>query len=102
MVSALANALNVDIDKLPVAGAAPEWYSEKAASIGLYAVSSGIFTHLGLPPNILGSEMITDLALNGLEGVVGATFAVESDPYKAAELMDARISAKRKALGLSA
>ncbi len=98
----LANALGVDISDLPVAASAPEWYSEKAAAIGLYAVACGIYTHLGLPPHITGSKNVTDLALNGLEGVVGASFAVEPDPFKAAELIDARISSKRKALGLGA
>ena len=102
LCAVLANALGVDISDLPVAASAPEWYSEKAAAIGLYAVASGIYTHLGLPPHITGSETVTNLALGGLEGVVGASFAVEPDPFKAAELIDARISAKRKALGLSA
>ena len=96
----LANELGVDISDLPVGASSPEWYSEKAAAIGLYAVSSGVFTHLGLPPNILGSETVTNLALNGLEGLVGATFAVEPDPIKAAELFDERIKTKRQALGL--
>ncbi len=98
----LANALGVDISDLPVAASAPEWYSEKAAAIGLYAVASGIYTHLGLPPNILGSATVTDIAVNGLEGLVGAAFAVESDPIKAAELIDKRISDKRVGLGLKA
>lgn len=96
----IANALGVDIADLPVAASAPEWYSEKAAAIGMYAVASGISTHLGLPPHITGSKAVTDLALNGLEGIVGAAFMVEPDPVKAAALIDARISAKRKALGL--
>lgn len=100
LCAVLANALGVDIADLPVAASAPEWYSEKAAAIGLYAVASGIYTHLGLPPNITGSETVTNLALGGLDEVVGACFAVEPDPYKAAELINARISAKRTALGL--
>ncbi len=98
----LANALGVDISDLPVAASAPEWYSEKAAAIGLYAVASGIYTHLGLPPHILGSATVTDIALNGLEGLVGASFAVEADPIKAAELIDKRIADKRIGLGLKA
>lgn len=97
----LANALGVDISDLPVAASAPEWYSEKAAAIGLYAVASGIHTHLGLPPNITGSETVTNLALGGLNDVVGACFSVEPDPVKAAENIDNLIKAKRKALGLS-
>lgn len=96
----LADALGVDIADLPVAAAAMEWYSEKAATIGLYAVASGIFTVLGVNPPILGSKNVTELAVSGLEGVIGATFAVEADPVKAADLIDARIKAKRTALGL--
>ncbi len=96
----IADALGVDISDLPVGASSPEWYSEKAAAIGTYAVASGIYTHLGLPPNILGSETVTDLALNGLEELVGASFVVEADPVKAAELLDARIAAKRKSLGI--
>jgi carbon-monoxide dehydrogenase catalytic subunit len=98
----IADALGVDISDLPVAASSPEWYSEKAAAIGTYAVASGIYTHLGLPPNILGSQTVTDLVLNGLEDLVGASFVVEPDPIKAAALIDTRISAKRTALGLSA
>ncbi len=97
----LANALGVDIADLPVAASSPEWYSEKAAAIGLYAVASGIPVHLGHPPHILGSPLVTDIALNGLNAVVGASFMVEPDPVKAAELIDARIAERRQKLGLS-
>lgn len=98
----LANALGVDISDLPVAASSPEWYSEKAAAIGMYAVASGIYTHLGHPPHILGSKIVTDLVLHGLEDLVGASFVIEPDPVKAAELLDTRIRTKRLALGLSA
>ncbi|NDV20948.1 anaerobic carbon-monoxide dehydrogenase catalytic subunit [Pseudodesulfovibrio sp. JC047] len=101
LCGALAKALNVDISDLPVGASSPEWYSEKAASIGLYAVASGIYTHLGHPPNILGSETVTNLAVSGLEDLVGASFFIESDAVKTAEMFDERIKAKRKALGLS-
>jgi carbon-monoxide dehydrogenase catalytic subunit len=97
---AIANALGVDISDLPVAGAAPEWMSEKAVSIGTYVVSSGIYTVLGTVPQVLGSPNVTELLTAGAEGVVGATFAVEPDPHKASVLMRRRIEAKRKALGL--
>lgn len=97
----IANALGVDISDLPVGASSPEWYSEKAAAIGMYAVASGVYTHLGLPPHILGSKTVTDLALDGLEGLVGASFAVESDPEKGADLLNERITAKRLALGLT-
>lgn len=97
----VAKELGVDISDLPVGASSPEWYSEKAAAIGMYAVASGVMTHLGLPPNILGSETVTNIALEGLEEIVGAHFVVEEDYVKAAKLLDARISMKRLGLGLS-
>jgi anaerobic carbon-monoxide dehydrogenase catalytic subunit len=100
VAAAAANALGVDISDLPLAGAAPEWMSEKAVSIGSYVVSSGIFTVLGTVPQVLGSANMAALLTAGANDVVGAAFAVEGDPYKAAELIAGHISKKRKALGL--
>jgi len=98
--AAIANALGVDISDLPVAGAAPEWMSEKAVSIGAYVVSSGIFTVLGVVPQILGSQEVTKLLTETAEDVIGGKFAVETDPFKAAALMVQHIDKKRSALGL--
>jgi carbon-monoxide dehydrogenase catalytic subunit len=98
--AAIANALGVDISDLPVAGAAPEWMSEKAVSIGVYVVASGIFTVLGTVPQVLGSPNVTALLTDGAEGVIGAKFAVETDPFKGAKLMIEHITAKRAALGI--
>ena len=101
LVSALANALGVDISDLPVAGSAPEWYSEKAVTIGVYCVASGITTHLGPMPPIAGSMNVVKLLTEGLKDVLGATFAVEPDPEKAAFILRRHIETKRQALGLS-
>ncbi len=101
LASALANALGVDISDLPIAGAAPEWYSEKAATIGVYFVASGVYTVLGPMPPITGSMNIVKLLTEGLNDVVGATFAVEPDPEKAALLMRRHIEQKRARLGLT-
>jgi carbon-monoxide dehydrogenase catalytic subunit len=100
LVAALANTLGCDISDLPVAGSAPEWYSEKAATIGCYFVASGVFTHLGPMPPVTGSMNVVKLLTEGLEDVVGATFAVEADPQKASRILIAHIEKKRKVLGL--
>jgi anaerobic carbon-monoxide dehydrogenase catalytic subunit len=102
LAAALANALGVDMDQLPVAAAAPEWYSEKAATIACYAVASGIFTVLGVTPPVLGSKNVTELLLKGLTGHLGACFAVQPDPKEAAGLMIRHIEEKRRGLGLDA
>jgi len=83
-----------------VDGAAPEWMSEKAVSIGAYVVSSGIFTVLGTVPQVLGSPFVTQVLTQTANDVVGAAFAVETDPVKGAELMTAHMDAKRRALGI--
>jgi carbon-monoxide dehydrogenase catalytic subunit len=101
LAAALANAIGVDIDSLPLAGAAPEWYSEKAVAIGAYVVGSGITTVLGVQPPIFGSANVVNLLAGGLDDVVGAKFAVEPDPYKAALLIRRHIEAKRQGLGLT-
>lgn len=101
VAAALAKALNVDISDLPLAGAAPEWMSEKAVSIGTYVIGSGVFTVLGTVPPVLGSSNVAALLTAGANDVIGACFAVEEDPLKAAALMVSHINAKRSQLGLS-
>ena len=100
LASELANALNVPIHKLPIAGAAPEWYSQKAVSIGAYFVASGVYTVLGVMPHISGSPAVVSLLTEGLNGAVNASFAVEPDPVKAADLIAAHIERKRTGLGI--
>ena len=92
--------LGDDISDLPVAGAAPEWMSEKAVSIGFYFVSSGVFTTLGMPFPIEGSENLTRYVTDEIEKDVGGKFAFEPDPIAAARLMIDHIDAKRAALKL--
>lgn len=96
----LEGGLGEDISDLPVAGAAPEWMSEKAVSIASYFLASGVFTVLGTPFPILGSKNVTNFLCNEVESILGAKFAFESDPIKAAHLMIEHIDKKRKALKL--
>ncbi|MEE9500081.1 MAG: anaerobic carbon-monoxide dehydrogenase catalytic subunit, partial [Candidatus Omnitrophota bacterium] len=92
--------LGEDISDLPVAGAAPEWMSEKAVAIGFYVVASGVFTVFGTPHPVLGSENLTNYITRELEDIVGGKFAFEPDPIKAAHMMIRHIDLKRKALKL--
>ncbi|QTA89831.1 Carbon monoxide dehydrogenase [Desulfonema magnum] len=100
LASALAKAMKTDISDLPLAAAAPEWYSEKAVSIGVYTVASGVYTVLGPMPPITGSMNVVRLLTDGLNDVVGAAFGVEPDPEKAAVLIRRHIEEKRENLGL--
>jgi len=92
--------LGEDFSDLPVAGAAPEWMSEKAVAIGFYVVASGVFTVFGTPQPILGSKNVTKYMTEELEGIVGGKYAFQADPVKAAHLMIKHIDKKRTALKL--
>ena len=92
--------LGEDISDIPVAGAAPEWMSEKAISIGFYAVASGLFTVFGEPHPIIGSKNLTEYLTRDIEDEYGGKFAFEIDPIKAAHLMIDHINKKRAELKL--
>ncbi len=92
--------LGDDISDLPVAGAAPEWMSEKAISIGQYFIASGVYTIFGVTWPTEGSKEVTDYLFKDMEQMYGGMWAFETDPIKAAHLMIEHIDKKRKALGI--
>jgi carbon-monoxide dehydrogenase catalytic subunit len=93
--------LGDDISDLPVAGAAPEWMSEKAVSIGMYFVASGVYTVIAEPLPILGAENLTRYLTEEIEKELGGKWAFERDPIKAAGMMIEHIERKRDALGIN-
>jgi carbon-monoxide dehydrogenase catalytic subunit len=92
--------LGDDISDLPAAGAAPEWMSEKAISIGQYFVGSGVYTVFGTTWPTMGSPEFTNYLFKDMEELYGGMWDFEPDPVKAAQLMIAHIDKKRKALGI--
>ena len=97
---ATEGGLGEDISDLPAAGFAPEWMSEKAISIGMYFVASGVTTWMGVGSPVAGSEEVTRIITEGWKEKVGAAYYFEPDHKKAVEEALAHIDAKRKALKL--
>ena len=93
--------LGEDISDLPVAGAAPEWMSEKAIAIGQYFVSSGVFTVFGVGLPVTGSEAFTKHIFKEFEDIFGGMWATEPDPAKMAAMIIDHINKKRVKLGIS-
>jgi carbon-monoxide dehydrogenase catalytic subunit len=85
---------------LPVAGAAPEWMSEKAISIGQYFVASGVYTVFGVTFPIVEETKFHQLLFDGLEKQGLGKWGFSADPYELARMMIAHIDKKRKALGI--
>ncbi len=88
------------LDELPVAGAAPEWMSEKAIAIGWYFVASGLLVAFGLPFPVYGSDNMTKFVFDDVAKITGGKWAFEVDPIKMAKIMIEHINSKRKALNL--
>ena len=96
----MARDLGVDISDLPLVGSATEAMTEKAVSIGTYFVASGIYTHLGVVPPVMGSQEVINILTKGAMDLVGGAFFIEPNPVKAAKVMTEYIEKKRKALGI--
>lgn len=97
---AVANALGVDLDELPLVASAPEAMSEKAVAIGTWSVALGIPTHLGTVPQVSGSSEVAELLAQGARDLLGGWFLVETDPHKAAERLLDIIAERRQKLGI--
>ncbi len=92
--------LGDDISDLPAAGAAPEWMSEKAVSIGFYFVASGVYTVIAKPLPVMGSKKLYEYLTDEIEQEVGGKWVFEEDHIEAAHKMLRHIDKKRKALKL--
>lgn len=100
LLKALSEKLNVDIKDLPVAASAPELTTEKAISIGTWAVALGVTTHVNPLPRIMGSELVTRLLTEDAEKLLGAKFIHSPDPKESADMLEQVILEKRRKLGL--
>ncbi len=97
---ALAQYLGVDTDKLPVVASAAEAVSEKAVSIGAYAVAAGLPTHVGVMIPVLGGPLVTEVLTEKVKGITGGYFIVDLDPETSADKLLAAIDERRAGLGL--
>jgi len=93
--------LGDDLSDLPVAGAAPEWMSEKAVAIAHYFVASGLYVVLGHPLYVEGSANVTKLLCDEMKGITGGRFEWEPDPVLAADKILEHIEQKRDALRIN-
>jgi carbon-monoxide dehydrogenase catalytic subunit len=92
--------LGESIADLPVAGAAPEFMSEKAITIGHYFVSSGVFTVFGVTFPTIEETKFHKLLFEGMEEMGFGKWGFAVDPHEMAQMMIAHIDKKRKALGI--
>jgi carbon-monoxide dehydrogenase catalytic subunit len=92
--------LGESIADLPVAGAAPEWMSEKAICIGQYFVASGVYTVFGVTFPIIEETRFHRHLFQELEEQGLGKWGFAIDPHEIARMMIAHIDKKRQALGI--
>lgn len=98
---AVARYLGVDTQRLPVVASAAEAVSEKAVSIGAYAVAAGLPTHVGVMLPVLGSRLVTEVLTDKIKDLTGGYFIVDLDPVSAADRLLAAIDERRRGLGFT-
>lgn len=98
---AAAQYLGVDTHQLPVVASAAEAVSEKAISIGAYAVAAGLPTHVGVMLPVLGGPLVTEVLTDKVKDLTGGYFIVDLDPESAADKLLAAIEQRRSGLGLA-
>ena len=92
--------LGESIADLPVAGAAPEWMSEKAICIGQYFVASGVYTIFGVHFPIVDETKFKKHLFEELGDLGFGKWGFAREPEEMARLMIAHIDNRRKALGI--
>jgi len=97
---AIANKLGVDLHQLPVVATAPEAATEKAVSIGTWAMAAGLPVHVGVAPPVLGSSTVAKVLTESVKDIFGGYFIVELDPVAAAEKLYEAIQQRRAGLGI--
>lgn len=92
--------LGDSIADLPVAGAAPEYMSEKAIAIGQYFVASGVYTVFGVTFPVTRGTKFEKLLFEGLEEMGMGKWGFTPDPHEMARMIITHIDKKRQALGI--
>jgi carbon-monoxide dehydrogenase catalytic subunit len=100
LVTALADALNVDTADLPVAVSAPEWMEQKATIDALFTLAYGLYTHLSPAPPVTGGKELVKLLTEDLIGITGGRVALGDDPIQIAEDIERHINDRREKLGI--
>ena len=98
-VSAIANALGVDVPALPVAVTAPQFMEQNATIDAIFALAFGVLTHVSPTPPIVGGARLIKFLSEDLESITGGRLLLEKDMGRAAEAISA--TSKRRGLRLA-
>ena len=79
----LAEAIGVDIPKLPLVLSAAQWLEEQALADGCFGLALGLPLHLGLPPFVTGSKVVTKVLTEDMKSLTGGQVIINGDAKRA-------------------
>lgn len=94
----IAAELGVDLPQLPLVLSAPQWLEEQALADGAFGLALGLPLHLGVPPFITGSQLVTKVLTQDMVELTGGRVIVDNDGKSAANTLESIIEEKRRAL----
>ncbi|MDR0363302.1 MAG: anaerobic carbon-monoxide dehydrogenase catalytic subunit [Planctomycetota bacterium] len=97
----LAEYLKIDLPQLPLALSAPQWLEEQALADGCFGLALGLPLHLGKPPFVTGSKVVSEVLTSSLVNITGGKVILDENAETAAATLEAIILEKRAALGLA-
>ncbi len=96
----IAEELGVDLPQLPLVLSAAQWLEEQALADGAFALALGLPLHLGVPPFITGSKLVTKVLTEDMADLTGGKVIIDPNGKSAANQLEAIIEEKRKALNI--
>lgn len=94
----LAKELGVDLPQLPLVLSAAQWLEEQAVADGAFGLALGLPLHLGVPPFMTGSKLVTKVLTEDMADLTGGRVIVDPSGVSAANTLAAIIEEKRSAL----
>ena len=96
----LADALDVDTNKLPLVIGAPEYLEQKAVADACTAIALGWLVHVAPVPSVTGSDVVVKVLTETTETLGLGKLTVETSADKTVQIYVDHIEKKRKELGL--
>ena len=94
----LAEAIGVDLPQLPLVLSAPQWLEEQALADGAFGLALGLPLHLGEPPFVTGSALVTKVLTEDMKELTGGQVIIDPDGASAANTLEKIILEKRAGL----
>lgn len=96
----LAEAIGVDLPQLPLVLSAAQWLEEQALADGAYGLALGLPLHLGLPPFVTGSKLVTKILTEDMKNITGGQVIINNNAKQSADILESIIMEKRSKLNI--